>query len=104
MTIPSKLLTIIFLVCALMTVKAQDSLYIKKKYDKFEYMIPMRDGKKLYTCAFIPKDKTKKYPILLNRTPYSCQPYGKNAYWTQIGPGFSKKYIDEGFIFIKQDV
>lgn len=83
---------------------AQDSAYIKKYYEKFEYMIKIRDGKKLYTCAFIPRDKSKKYPILLNRTPYSCQPYGKNAYWNQIGPGFSKKFIDEGFIFVKQDV
>ena len=83
---------------------AQDSTYIKKKYEKFEYMIKMRDGKKLYTAVFVPRDKTKKYPILLNRTPYSCQPYGKNAYWQQIGPGFSKKYVDEGFIFVKQDV
>ncbi|HLP14128.1 MAG TPA: CocE/NonD family hydrolase [Flavobacteriales bacterium] len=93
------------IVTAGFTANAQvDSTYIKKLYDKVEYMIPMRDGIKLYTCAFIPKDKSKKYPILLNRTPYSCQPYGKNAYWQMIGPGYSKKYIDEGFIFVKQDV
>jgi putative CocE/NonD family hydrolase len=83
---------------------SQDSSYIKKHYEKFEYLIKMRDGKKLYTCAFIPRDKSKKYPILLNRTPYSCLPYGKNAYSERIGPGFSNKYVDEGFIFVKQDV
>jgi putative CocE/NonD family hydrolase len=87
------------------TANAQvDSTYIKNLYDKVEYMIPMRDGVKLYTCAFIPKDKSKKYPILFNRTPYSCHPYGKNKYWQMVGPGYTKKYIDEGFIFVKQDV
>lgn len=83
---------------------AQDSVYIKTNYEKFEYMIKMRDGKKLYTAVFVPRDKSKKYPILLNRTPYSCQPYGKNAYPNNLGPGSTKKYTDEKFIFVKQDV
>lgn len=82
----------------------QDSLYIKKHYDKAEYMIAMRDGIKLHTVVYSPKAKNRKYPILFNRTPYSCFPYGKNAYSNSLGPNSDTKYIEEGFIFVKQDV
>ena len=53
---------------------------VETNYDKTEYRIPMRDGTKLYTTVYSPKDKSKKYPFILKRTPYSCAPYGKSAY------------------------
>ena len=37
-------------------------------------MIPMRDGVKLFTAVYLPRDTTKKYPILMKRTPYSVRP------------------------------
>ncbi|GAF76041.1 unnamed protein product, partial [marine sediment metagenome] len=49
----------------------QEKFDIKANYDKAEYIIPMRDGVKLYTQVYTPKDKSQKYPILLFRTPYS---------------------------------
>ena len=96
-------LLILVLLCRLLSF-SQDSTYVKSNYEKFEYMIKMRDGVKLYAAVFVPRDKSKKYPILLNRTPYSCQPYGKNAYPNSVGPGSTKKYVDEKFIFVKNDV
>ena len=39
-------------------------------------MIKMRDGKKLYTAIYEPKDNSEKHPTLMMRTPYSCSPYG----------------------------
>jgi predicted acyl esterase len=52
----------------------QDSAWIRDNYFKKEFMIPMRDGIKLFTAIYIPKDATERHPILLNRTPYSCAP------------------------------
>ena len=40
----------------------------------------MRDGKKLFTAVYAPKDTSRTYPIMLNRTPYSVAPYGEGNY------------------------
>src|SRR5687767_13534357 len=52
----------------------QDSLYVVEHYQVRKEMIPMRDGVKLYTEIIIPKNaaKTKKYPVLMTRTPYNA--------------------------------
>lgn len=53
----------------------QDSIYLRTHYDKTEVQIPMRDGVKLFTVVYVPKDQSKKYPILLNRTCYNASAY-----------------------------
>jgi putative CocE/NonD family hydrolase len=75
---------------------------IKSRYTKSEYGIRVRDGKKLFTAVYLPKDKSKSYPILLNRTPYGVAPYGTNNYPDVLGP--SEKFSQDGFIFVYQDV
>jgi putative CocE/NonD family hydrolase len=70
-------------------------------YDKAERQIPMRDGKKLYTIIYTPKDSSQKYPILINRTPYSAGPYGE-AHRRSLGP--SPLFMQDGYIFVYQDV
>ena len=60
--------------------------YIKAHYTKYEYRIPMRDGVKLFTAVYVPKDDSQPYPILLTRTPYSVEPYGVDQYKTDLGP------------------
>ena len=72
-------------------------------YDKHEYMIPMRDGVKLFTAVYTPKDTTKSYPFLMTRTPYSSAPYGENFYPPFIGIQ-AQKFVEEGFIIVSQDV
>jgi len=47
----------------------QGADYARANYTKFEYRIPMRDGVKLFTSVYVPKDGGQKYPILLTRTP-----------------------------------
>ena len=61
----------------------------------------MRDGLKLFTAIYIPKEKGK-YPFMINRTPYTVRPYGENEYKTSLGP--SPLFIREKFIFVYQDV
>jgi putative CocE/NonD family hydrolase len=76
--------------------------YIRAHYTKYEYRIPMRDGKRLFTSVYVPKDDSQKYPILFDRTPYNVAPYGEDAYRIALGP--SEKFAREGFIFVYQDV
>jgi len=71
-------------------------------YTKYEYRIPMRDGVKLYTSVYVPKNKPGKHPILLMRTPYGAGPYGPDRY--RPGHGGSAKFREAGYIFAYQDV
>ena len=82
--------------------RGPDSAYTRDNYQKFEYQIPMRDGKKLFTSVYIPKDQSKKYPIMMDRTPYSVAPYGADQYKFSLGP--SSLFLHEGYIFVYQDV
>jgi putative CocE/NonD family hydrolase len=75
---------------------------IPKTYTKKVVMIPMRDGVSLYTSIYSPKDTSKQYPFLMMRTPYSCQPYGNNAFPYVLGPSVAT--TDAGYIFVYQDV
>jgi hypothetical protein len=83
-------------------VHSQDSSGLKATYTKAEYQIPMRDGAKLFTAVYAPRDKSQKYPILLSRTPYSIAPYGTENYPRRLGP--SALFAKEGYIVVYQDV
>ncbi|MES2389373.1 MAG: CocE/NonD family hydrolase [Bacteroidota bacterium] len=74
---------------------------VKAHYTKLEFMVPMRDGVKLFTSVYVPT-ATGKYPIMLNRTPYSVGPYGPNEYKKTIGPGVL--LMKDLYIFVYQDV
>ncbi len=81
---------------------AQQPFDVKANYTKSEHLIAMRDGVKLFAAVYSPKDTSQKYPILLNRTPYSCAPYGSDAYKENIGP--SPLFAKEGYIVVYEDV
>lgn len=81
---------------------AQGLDYVKEHYTKYEYRVPMRDGKRLFTSVYVPKDQSQKFPILLSRTPYTVAPYGVDKYKTDLGP--SPLFGREGYIFVYQDV
>jgi putative CocE/NonD family hydrolase len=74
---------------------------VRAAYTKYEYKVPMRDGVKLFTAVYVPKDASQQYPILITRTPYSVSPYGVDQYPTTLGP--SDHFQKEGFIFVYQD-
>jgi len=76
--------------------------FVKENYDKSEVTITMRDGVKLFTTIYSPKTKKEKYPILLMRTPYSCQPYGTDNFKNNIGP--NKHLMEQNNIIVYQDV
>jgi uncharacterized protein len=72
------------------------------RYVKHEYRIPMRDGVKLFTQIYVPRDGSKTYPFLVQRTPFGVQPYGEDRYRPQLGA--SSEFDRAGFIFVFQDV
>ena len=78
--------------------------YIRENYSKYEYKIAMRDGIKLFTAVYVPKDVEdgKKYPLLMVRTPYNVAPYGEDQFPASLGP--SPLFAREKFIFVYQDV
>jgi putative CocE/NonD family hydrolase len=81
---------------------AQGLEYVQSHYTKFEYRIPMRDGARLFTAVYVPKDDSVAYPILMTRTPYTVGPYGADRYKTDLGP--SPLFGKEGYAFVYQDV
>ncbi len=74
----------------------------KAQYIKHEYRIAMRDGVKLFTQVYAPRDASKTYPFLIQRTPFSVQPYGEDRYRSQLGA--SPEFDRAGYIFVFQDV
>jgi putative CocE/NonD family hydrolase len=74
---------------------------VRARYTKYEYRVPMRDGARLFTAVYVPKDASQRYPFLLTRTPYSVAPYGVDNYPRSLGP--SESFEREGFIFVYQD-
>src|SRR5258706_6576084 len=79
----------------------QNANYVKENYTKIDTPIAMRDGLKLYTVIFVPKDNSQRYPILMQRTPYSSYPYGSSNYPSAIMPDTLMK---DKYIYVKQDV
>ena len=75
---------------------------VRAHYTKYEYQIPMRDGVKLFTAVYVPKDSSQAYPFLIVRTPYSVSPYGADQYPKRLGP--APVFQRDGFIFVNQDV
>src|ERR1700748_3343493 len=89
-------------ICSYAQPNTSDADYVKTNYQKYEYQIPMRDGKKLFTSVYVPKDQSKKYPIMMDRTCYSVEPYGIEQYKNALGP--SPLFLHDGYIFVYQDV
>lgn len=76
--------------------------WIRERLDKKEAYITMRDGVRLFTSIYTPKDTTQSYPVLITRTPYNIEgggPEGINRHLFQ-----RTNLIKEGYIFVFQDV
>ncbi len=89
------------------TAQAQtvDSTWLREHYQKVEARIPMRDGARLFTSIYLPRDTAgKTFPVLLTRTPFGAGPYGPASYRRTLGPSGNPRYARDGFIFVVQDV
>jgi putative CocE/NonD family hydrolase len=95
-------LLVLFLLPFAAAAQNADSVWFVNNYIKKEVSITMRDGVKLFTSIYSPKDQSEKHPILLTRTPYSVAPYGTayKAYWRT----YMMRYCREGYIMVNQDI
>ena len=73
---------------------------MRANFEKAEYRIPMRDGAKLFTIVYTPKDQAVKHPFLLNRTCYNASGYG---HWNPHGHP-SDYLVRDKYILVFQDV
>ncbi len=80
---------------------ANEPELFKENYNKYIYRIEMRDGAKLFTIVYAPKDTTENYPILILRTPYTVAPYDSFSFREELASNYLKK---EKYIFVLQDV
>jgi len=92
----------VVLVLSALALYGQGAEFIRANYTKNEYSIAMRDGKRLFTAVYAPKDTSQAWPILLMRTPYGVTPYGEDNYPTALGP--SELFAKSKYIFVYQDV
>lgn len=99
----SVLFILFFLLGKAQTAEQKDN-FVKENFTKKEFYIPMRDGVKLFTSVYVPKDisNKNKYPFLMQRTCYSVAPYGENEYKAKIGP--NTYLMKDKYIFVYQDV
>ena len=95
-------LIVAFALAAAIPLQPQGLEQVKARYTKQEIYVPMRDGVRLFTSIYTPKDRSTAYPIMLSRTPYSVAPYGSDQYRSGVGP--SPLFAAEGYIFVYQDV
>ena len=111
MFIPSRFSSILLLSLSLLagckTVPAQEvgkpqTFSIQDSYAKSEVYITMRDGTRLFTIIYAPKNTGQKHPIIMTRTPYSVAPYGEGKLTTPRGTDL--KFMQAGYIVVKQDV
>ena len=102
----SNFILFISFLCAInLTTQAQniqEDSTLEKIYTKREVMIPMRDGIKLYTAIYEPKNNDKHHPILMHRSPYSCEPYGEE-FDKSLNTHLST-YVQKNYIIIYQDI
>jgi len=83
---------------------SEDSIWVRQHYTKTEQMVTMRDGVRLFTAVYTPNDNTVTHPILLNRTPYSCSPYGTDKFNPRLYTTYWINYLRMGYIVAIQDV
>lgn len=95
------MLPVIALLLAGSVLYSQESNYVKENYTKNEYQVEMRDGIKLFTIVYTPKDKSEQYPFLMQRTPYSIGPYGNRMRSRLSSNDLLEK---DKYIFVFQDV
>ncbi len=79
-----------------------NAAWLAEFYTKYEHPVPMRDGVKLFTRVYVPKEATTNYPILLTRTPYALKPYGTDSYSDPNGS--FETFAKDRFILVTQDV
>jgi putative CocE/NonD family hydrolase len=97
-----RLVIIFILMTVVYTSYSQSVESLKQKYDKQEVYITMRDGIRLFTSIYTPKNSAEAHPVLLNRTPYNIEPGGPAGF--NFFMQTYRRYTDDNYIMVFQDV
>src|SRR5258708_4009258 len=92
----------LFLLNSSSLVVAQGVEYVKANFTKHDYQIPMRDGVRLFTSVYTPRDTSQRYPMLMIRTQSGVKPYGADQFPNDLGP--SPLFGKQAYIFVYQDI
>ncbi len=74
---------------------------VKQQYSKEEKYITMRDGVRLFTSIYAPKDTSTPRPIIMVRTPYNIEP-DQDRFSSRLLA--MKQLLAENYIIVFQDV
>jgi uncharacterized protein len=69
------------------------------RFDRTEAMVPMRDGVKLFTRVYVPKEAKEPLPILLLRTPYGIDGRAERQFRVYL-----RDLVEDGYVFAYQDI
>lgn len=94
--------TLILLMTVSFSSYSQPIETLKQKYIKQEVYINMRDGIRLFTSIYTPKNKSVPHPVLLIRTPYNIEPGGQNSFNSFVQ--LYDRYTNDEYIMVFQDV
>ena len=93
------------ILCLSGMVRAQESPIVS--YTKKTYMIPMRDGTKLFTVVLLPSNSTRPLPFLIQRTPYGADIslHNDSLYVERLPEGhYLKPLLRDGYLLVWQDM
>ena len=96
------LLTFFLFFCLILNAQDITREWVERNYNKREVMIPMRDGVRLFTAVYEPKNAGKDTPIMMTRTPYQASPYGEG--YSSIIWGKLRNYARQKYVIVIQDV
>jgi putative CocE/NonD family hydrolase len=82
--------------------RAQAPPDASQTFDKSDVMILMRDGVRLHTEIYTPKDAKGPLPFILERTPYGIGDDDKG--YSRILYGSYGEMVPDGYIFVFQDI
>ncbi len=105
LSLPTWILTVSLIISAAHAADAladTNAVWLAEHYTKYEYRVPMRDGVRLFTRVYIPKDDSQPWPIIVTRTPYALKPYGSENYNDPVGS--FRTLAKDKFILVTQDV
>ncbi|MGD0923050.1 MAG: CocE/NonD family hydrolase [Terriglobia bacterium] len=81
---------------------AQNEAAPSQLFQKIEVMVPMRDGVRLNTEIYVPKNSRERLPILLTRTPYGLW-HDEKGFHSALRSSY-RELAEEGFILVFQDI
>ena len=70
-----------------------------ERFERTETMVSMRDGARLYTLLYVPKEAKNPLPIIFIRTPYGIDGRAERNF-----QNYLKDLVDDGYAFVFQDI